>query len=152
MAQYTPKPSDDSARTRVALASKVLREFQNEWLLSDRVFPTREVLAALLAVFAFDFHRASFLGYVGITAEELWRRSLVDWLAAVGTPASEYARLAPHRLKSECAELIERFCTELSNAAASWELKGPDQPACEGLVQRMFEELASQRFVTIRHG
>lgn len=153
MAQVTPKIRwfEQHWRPRLNLAVGLLQHFEDRWLRSEGPFPSRDAVAVLLNVFAFDFYRADFLRYTGIPAEELWNRSLDEWANSVGSPEMECARLCPNRENSECRELVDSFSNELSRAAASWE-KDARNPTCEELVQWMLGELVARRFVIVRYG
>jgi hypothetical protein len=154
MAQVTPKLRwfEQHWRPRLNLAARLLRRFEDRWLRSEGPFPSREVVAVLVNVFAFDFHSAGFLRYPGIPADELWTRSLDEWVCSVGSPESECVRLSPNRGDSERSELVEAFCSMVSCAAVSWESNAPENPACEEVVQRMFDEMVARRFAVIRYG
>ncbi len=76
-------------------AARVLRDVQNQWLLSEAAFPHTAVTAVILRIFAFDFHATGFLGYRGVTQRELAARSVDDWVAIVGSPLDECAAFLP---------------------------------------------------------
>jgi hypothetical protein len=139
-------------RERLNLAAKLLRGFQERWLPSNDSFPSKEVVAVLLNVFAFDFHGADFITYDGIPADELWRRNLDEWLCSVGSPVSEGARLCSNRAASVIKELVDSCCAWLSGAAASWESNSPDDPSPEAVVQWMVDEIAVRGFARMHYG
>ena len=153
MAQYLNKMPWFEAhwRPRLALASKVLQRIEDRWLLSDEAFPCKSTLAIILNTFALDFHTASFINYRGIRPDDLKRRSLDEWLAAVASPEVECSRLAPKRSDDECHDLVGSLCTILAQAAESWASKSPLQPPCEQVIREIIDVLASERFVTIHY-
>jgi hypothetical protein len=154
MAQFTPRLRwfEQSWRPRLNLAARLLRGFQDRWLQSAGPFPSREVVAVLLNVFAFDFYKADFLGYDGIPADELWRRSLDEWIAVVDSPYAECRRLCSIRSESECLEAVESLCSGLSNAAEAWERDASAAMSFEDVVQWMVDELVARGFVAIKYG
>jgi hypothetical protein len=154
MAQFTPKLRlfEQSWRPRLNLAAKVLRGFQDRWLRSDGQFPSREVLAVLLNVFAFDFYKADFFGYDGIPADELWHRSLDEWIGAVDSPQAECCRLCPTRQESECLEAVEALCSGLSHAAEAWDADTFNAMSIDEVVRWMVDELVARGFVAIKYG
>ena len=154
MAQFTPKLHwfEQSWRPRLNLAARLLQDFQDRWLRSDDPFPSKEVVAVLLNVFSFDFYKADFLTYAGVSADELWARSLDEWLCSVESPKSECSRLCPNQQESEYLEVVESFCAALSNAAESWERNAPNAISCLALVEWIVDELVTRRFVVIKYG
>lgn len=154
MAQFSPKLRwfEQSWRPRLNLAARLLRSFQDRWLQADGPFPSKEVVAVLLNVFGFDFYKADFLGYDGISVDELSTRSLDAWLRLVDSPTIECSRLCPNRQDSEYRDVVASFCTALSNAAESWEKNAPDAITCEGFVEWMVDELVTRRLVLIKYG
>ncbi len=110
------------------------------------------MVAVLLNVFAFDFYKADFLTYAGVSADELWTRTLDKWFCSVESPTSECSRLCPNRQDSEYCEVVESFCAALSNAAESWETNVPGAITCEALVEWMVDELVARRLVVIKYG
>ncbi|MFL5339054.1 MAG: hypothetical protein ACJ8F7_02710 [Gemmataceae bacterium] len=138
-------------RPRLVLAARLLRGFQDRWLRSEGPFPSREVVAVLLNVFAFDFYKADLIRYEGISADELSRRSLDEWIDSVDSPQAECRRLHPNRQDSECDAVVESFCAGLSNAAESWERNASDAMTCEELVRWMVDELVARRFAIVKY-
>jgi hypothetical protein len=154
MAQYTPvvRWFEQQWRPRRDLAVKVLRDIEDSWLQSNQPFPSREAVAILLNIFSFDFYNAGFLGNQGIRPDDLWRRSLGEWLSSVGSPESECVRLSPRRDGSEYNQLVDSLCAILSSAAGSWETVAPNKPSCEEVVQQLIDQLVIGRFATIGPG
>lgn len=146
------KSFESEWRPRLNLAAELLRRFREDWLLTEAPFPTRVVVAALLHVFTFDFHQADYAYYVGITADELWNRSLAEWRSVVGNPEDECRLLCPNRPGFELAELVDACSLRLLQAADTWEHKGPGVISCEEVAHQMVDELVSRRFVAIRYG
>src|SRR5262245_39568541 len=118
MAQYQIRSHwfEQHWQPRRHLAAKVLRDFQDSWLQSERPFPCEEALAILLSIFAFDFHKADFLRYKGLRPDDLWSRSLVDWFSSVGSPESECMRLSPKRDHAEHSQLVGCLCARRSRS------------------------------------
>ena len=154
MAQGRPvfRTFEQHWRPRLNLAAKVLRDIEDRWLRSDQPFPCKTAAAALLSIFAFDFHGADFLTYCGPSEADLWRRSPEEWCAAVGTPEAELARLCPGRAGAEYEATVESMCARLASAAESWEEVAPDKPPCEEIIGQLLDELAAGRFVAVAHG
>jgi hypothetical protein len=109
-------------------------------------------VAVLLNVFAFDFYKASFCDYDGIPADELWSRSLDEWIDAVDSPQVECGRLCPIRKEPQCLEAVETVCTRLSLAAEAWERNASDAMTFDEFVQWMVDELTARSFVVIKYG
>jgi hypothetical protein len=153
MAQYSPKVRlfDESWRPRFSLAVKLLGDFQNNWLKSDQPYPSSEVVAVLLNLFAVDLYRANFIGYDSVSANELCKRSLDEWLCSVESPKDECRRLCPWRQDAEYDEMVEILFAGLKQAADGWERDAADASTCEEVVQWMIEELCARRFLVIRH-
>jgi hypothetical protein len=154
MAQMRPvsRSFEQHWRPRLNLAAKVLRDIETRWLRSDEPFPCRPAVAALLNIFTFDFHRARFLTYRGPPDSDLWRRSPEEWLAVVGPPEVELARLSPGRDGATYEAVVEALCIRLARAAESWVGLGPDKPPCEEVTRDMLDNLAAGRFVVVTHG
>jgi hypothetical protein len=154
MAQVRPvsRSFEQCWRPRLNLAAKVLRDIEARWLRSDEPFPCRPAVAALLNIFAFDFHGAGFLTYRGPPDSDLWRRSPEEWLAAIGLPEAELAHLSPGRDGATYEAVVEALCVRLARVAESWARLGPDKPPCEEVTRDMLDELATGRFVAVAHG
>ncbi len=105
----------------------------------------------ILNIFAFDFHRAGFVGYTGVRADELWKRSLEAWASSVDSTEAECARLCLNRTAAEQQLLVASLCHEVSCAAESWERRSPDQPTCEEIIHRLLELLIAGRFVNCKY-
>jgi hypothetical protein len=154
MAQFMPRSRrfEHEWRPRLHLAAKLLRDYEDVWLRSDRPFPIPETVAVVLNVFTFDFYAADFLGYRGVRAAKLWNRSIEEWSSSVGSPEFLSARLWPHRAEPDRQELLDSLSEQVSRAVESWEQNGPGQPTCEEVVQSMLERLVAGRFVNIKYG
>ena len=153
MAQHTPTITwfEKQWRPRVNLSAKVLRDMESAWLRSSAPFPCREAVAILLNILAFDFYSADLLTHRGLSSDDLWRRSLADWLSAVSSPEAECSRLSPGREASECARIVETLCSKIALAAESWERVGPDEPTCDEVVRSLVGELVNGRFAKPAH-
>ncbi len=138
-------------RPRVNFAAKVLRDFKESWLPSTVPFPTRDAVAVVLNIFAFDFYEADFMGYRGVHPDELKKRPLDEWVRLVGTPETECAQLAPAQTESACVDMVEALCGIVADATGSWE-RASDEPSCESLANQMLDELGRGRFVTVSRG
>jgi hypothetical protein len=149
MAQYSPKsrPFESRWRPSLAFAMKVLLDIQAAWLKSDELFPVRKAVAVLLNIFGFDFESDAYFPDEGKGEAELSRRSVAEWFSAVGLPESECARLSPNRQEAEYNQVIGILCSILTSAAESWERVGPNIPSTEEVVQEVFREVVSGRFI-----
>jgi hypothetical protein len=154
MAQYLGRTRWFEQRWRPALvlAAKVLRDIQGAWLVSEKVFPSREVVAVLVNLFAFDFASDAYFPNLGKGSDGLWRRSVGEWFSDVGSPEDETARLSPNRPESEYNQAVEQLSRMLSSAADSWEHVAVDTPSPEDVVQEMFAELVTLRFLRLTAG
>ena len=144
------KQPDLNWQRRCDLASKILCAIEDHWLRSDQPFPSRQIVAILLNVFAFDFYRADFLDYKGLRSDDLQRLSLQEWHALVGTPESECAKLSPNRSEAVYHQVVDSLCSILSRTADSWIKHGPSKPPCCEVIEKIGHLLISSRFMIIR--
>jgi len=144
MAQWHrhPRLFDDEWGSRRAFAGRVLRDIENDWLLSDSDFPCREAVAVLLAVFSWHIGAGQFKA----------RATVADFYAAVETPEVECGKLAKGRSETEYRHAVADLCEILDEAAASWQSISPSDPHGEHVVDAILHYLSSERFVTIRYG
>jgi predicted P-loop ATPase len=133
---------DDEWGSRRAFAVRVLRDIENDWLLSDADFPSREAVAVLLAVFSWHIGVGQFKA----------RAKVADYYVAVEKPEAECGKLAAGRTEMEYCQAVADLCEILEEAAASWLSICPSEPAGEQVIDSMLKYLSSERFVTIRYG
>jgi len=151
MAQYSYKPPsyfDTHWKPRIEFIAGFLRDTQSRWLLSDSAFPACTVASVILHIFAFDFHASDFLGYRGITPDEMAARSFDDWCEVVRSPIGECAALLPLRESKDHALIAHAFESILERAAESW-ASNPGEPPPAAVALECAQFLSDRRFLKL---
>ena len=151
MAQITsfrPYPSFDLHwRPRIGLATAVLAEIQNRWVLHDDDFPVRSTTAVILHVFARG--TPIWVKLRGVNSDDPELRPVADWLAAVEDPISECRRFLRSLSPTEHQEIVRQFGAILAQASTAWE-DSISSPRCEDVVLKCLHFLTSEKFVLLR--
>jgi hypothetical protein len=136
-----PWPFESLWRESLTLAIKVTRDLQDRAIRSPDNFSPRQAAAVLVRIFSVRFP----------TAED-WHRAPEEWLALVGSPEAECARIRTG-LDGHRAAVVAQHLSDIAAAAvAAWVGGSIIDPSAEAVADRFLGQLASDDIVTVKYG
>jgi hypothetical protein len=133
--------------SKINLAIRVVHKFQALWVKSSDPFPTRNVIAILLNIFASELNAR--IGGVELQ-DILWKRTNEDWLALVGEPEFECAQLSPARAIEDYKSLVAALCELIDDAVGHWEFN-VGSPTVDEVIQQILREIDSRKWSIIKY-